>query len=80
MLYSLLNFVFRNERMKKIMLIFGTRPEAIKMAPVIKALESYNVYFICGLQYILQKSVLSFHIDFLDDTIFYYGIHQALSA
>lgn len=28
--------------MKRIMLVFGTRPEAIKMAPVIKALDSYK--------------------------------------
>ena len=25
--------------MKKIMCVFGTRPEAIKMAPVVKAIE-----------------------------------------
>ena len=31
--------------MKKIMLIFGTRPEAIKMAPVIKSLERENATF-----------------------------------
>ncbi len=31
--------------MKKIMLIFGTRPEAIKMAPVIKALEREKSFF-----------------------------------
>ena len=28
--------------MKKVMVVFGTRPEAIKMCPVIKALESRN--------------------------------------
>ena len=27
--------------MKKVMLVFGTRPEAIKMAPLVKALEQY---------------------------------------
>ena len=26
--------------MKKIMLVFGTRPEAIKMAPLVKAIEA----------------------------------------
>jgi len=26
--------------MKRVMLVFGTRPEAIKMAPVVKALEN----------------------------------------
>jgi len=29
--------------MKKILLVFGTRPEAIKMAPLVKAFESYNL-------------------------------------
>ena len=28
--------------MKKVLSIFGTRPEAIKMAPVVKELESRN--------------------------------------
>lgn len=32
--------------MKKIMLVFGTRPEAIKMAPVIKELQKYPNEFI----------------------------------
>ena len=27
--------------MKKIMLVFGTRPEAIKMAPLVKELQKY---------------------------------------
>ena len=26
--------------MKKVMLVFGTRPEAIKMAPIVKELKS----------------------------------------
>ena len=29
------------EKMKKVLSIFGTRPEAIKMAPVVKELEQY---------------------------------------
>ena len=32
--------------MKKVLSIFGTRPEAIKMAPVIKELEKYPAYFV----------------------------------
>lgn len=28
--------------MKKIMLVFGTRPEAIKMAPLIKELQAHS--------------------------------------
>ena len=31
--------------MKKILLVFGTRPEAIKMAPLIKELQKNNEYF-----------------------------------
>lgn len=31
--------------MKKVMLVFGTRPEAIKMAPLVKELEKYPVFF-----------------------------------
>lgn len=31
--------------MKKIMLVFGTRPEAIKMAPLVKAFQQYNDKF-----------------------------------
>jgi len=29
---------------KKILLVFGTRPEAVKMAPLVKALEKYPEY------------------------------------
>ena len=31
--------------MKKIMLVFGTRPEAIKMAPLVKEFQKYPEYF-----------------------------------
>ena len=31
--------------MKKVMLVFGTRPEAIKMAPLVKAFESDTEHF-----------------------------------
>lgn len=31
--------------MKKILLVFGTRPEAIKMAPLVKKLQEYPEYF-----------------------------------
>ena len=30
----------KNEYMKKIMLVFGTRPEAIKMAPLVKEFKN----------------------------------------
>ena len=32
------NNVLQETNMKKILLVFGTRPEAIKMAPVVEAL------------------------------------------
>ena len=32
-------------KMKKILLVFGTRPEAIKMAPLVKKLQEYPDYF-----------------------------------
>lgn len=28
--------------MKKVLIVFGTRPEAIKMAPLVKDFETYN--------------------------------------
>ena len=31
--------------MKKILLVFGTRPEAIKMAPLVKAFQKQSEYF-----------------------------------
>ena len=31
--------------MKKILLVFGTRPEAIKMAPLVKALQRDTEHF-----------------------------------
>ena len=32
-------------KMKKVMLVFGTRPEAIKMAPLVKEFQKYPEYF-----------------------------------
>jgi UDP-N-acetylglucosamine 2-epimerase (non-hydrolysing) len=34
------------EQMKKILIVFGTRPEAIKMAPVVKAFQSDKINFL----------------------------------
>ena len=31
--------------MKKILLVFGTRPEAIKMAPLVKEFQKYSKHF-----------------------------------
>lgn len=32
-------------RMKKVMLVFGTRPEAIKMAPLVKEFQKDSIAF-----------------------------------
>lgn len=37
--------MLRKNRKKKIILVFGTRPEAIKMAPIIKELQKHREYF-----------------------------------
>lgn len=53
------------------MLIFGTRPEAIKMAPVVKELEKYNKQFktvVC---------VTAQHRQMLDQVLYLYDIKPA---
>lgn len=35
----------RFKKMKKVMLVFGTRPEAIKMAPLVKAFQKESDKF-----------------------------------
>ena len=42
--------------MKKIMLVFGTRPEAIKMAPLVKAFQADHGYPRSG--YVSQEQVI----------------------
>ena len=54
--------------MKKVMLVFGTRPEAIKMAPLVKAFEDDIVHFstvVC---------VTGQHRDMLDQELNIFGI------
>lgn len=34
-----------NEAMKRVMLVFGTRPEAIKMVPLVKAFQEDKEHF-----------------------------------
>lgn len=34
-----------HKKLVKILIVFGTRPEAIKMAPLIKAFQEYNLFF-----------------------------------
>ena len=53
--------------MKKVMLVFGTRPEAIKMAPLVKAFEEDIVHFstvVC---------VTGQHRDMLDQELNIFG-------
>lgn len=40
--------------MKTIMLVFGTRPEAIKMAPLVKEFEKYPEQFIRFAEYVFH--------------------------
>lgn len=54
--------------MKKVMLVFGTRPEAIKMAPLVKAFEQYTEDFetiVC---------VTGQHREMLDQVLHIFGI------
>lgn len=54
--------------MKKILTIFGTRPEAIKMAPVIKALEQHPD------QFVSRVCVTAQHRQMLDQVLHLFGI------
>ena len=53
---------------KKIMLVFGTRPEAIKMAPLIHALKAEPDYFE------LRVCVTSQHREILDQVLKIFNI------
>jgi len=67
-MYSIREFVIniknrKNEsRMKKILLVFGTRPEAIKMAPLVKAFERET-------SIILKVCVTAQHREMLDQVL-----------
>jgi len=39
LIYIVITQINYRNRMKKVMLVFGTRPEAIKMAPLVKAFQ-----------------------------------------
>ena len=58
-------------QMKKIFTIFGTRPEAIKMAPVIKALENYPD------QFVSRVCVTAQHRQMLDQVLNLFQIMPA---
>lgn len=53
--------------MKKILIVFGTRPEAIKMAPVVSALQAESVFE-------TRVCVTAQHRDMLDQVISLFGI------
>ena len=53
--------------MKKILLVFGTRPEAIKMAPLVKLLENDS-------RFILKVCVTGQHREMLDQVLAFFDI------
>ena len=54
--------------MKKILLVFGTRPEAIKMAPLVKALQKDTEHFET------RVCVTAQHLQMLDQVLVVFGI------
>ena len=55
--------------MKKILIVFGTRPEAIKMAPLVKAMQAESKAFDT------QVCVTAQHRDMLDQVLNLFGIN-----
>lgn len=58
-----------NEAMKKVMLVFGTRPEAIKMAPLVKAFQEDKEHFET------RVCVTGQHRELLDQVLQIFQIH-----
>ena len=56
--------------MKKVLIVMGTRPEAIKLAPVIHALKSGDRAFDCAVCLTGQ------HVEMLDQTVEYLEIQS----
>ena len=56
-----------SQKFKKILIVFGTRPEAIKMAPVIKALQS-------GTEFETRVCVTAQHREMLDQVLILFNI------
>ena len=54
--------------MKKILLVFGTRPEAIKMAPLFRELKKYPKFFN------IRVCVTAQHREMLDQVLCFFGI------
>ncbi|MDG5801031.1 UDP-N-acetylglucosamine 2-epimerase (non-hydrolyzing) [Marinilabiliaceae bacterium ANBcel2] len=58
--------------MKKVLIVFGTRPEAIKMSPVVKAFQKENLYFETRVCVTAQhREMLDQVLDFFDITPYY---------
>ncbi|MBC7104861.1 MAG: UDP-N-acetylglucosamine 2-epimerase (non-hydrolyzing), partial [Firmicutes bacterium] len=57
--------------MLKVLVVFGTRPEAIKMAPVVKALEGQRERFEC------RVAVTAQHREMLDQVLELFDIRPA---
>ena len=54
--------------MKKVLIVFGTRPEAIKMAPLIKEFQNHDDSFIC------KVCVTAQHREMLDQVLEFFDI------
>ncbi|MDW8056430.1 MAG: UDP-N-acetylglucosamine 2-epimerase, partial [Elusimicrobiota bacterium] len=54
--------------MKKILFIFGTRPEAIKLAPLIKEFKS------CSSEFIVKVCITSQHKEMLHQVLDFFSI------
>jgi len=55
--------------MKKILIVFGTRPEAIKMAPLVKEFENHKDTFLT------KVCITAQHREMLDQVLNIFGIH-----
>ena len=56
------------KEIKKILIVFGTRPEAIKMAPLVKVLEKYTHIFD------FKVCITAQHREMLDQVLEFFGI------
>ena len=54
--------------LKRVLIVFGTRPEAIKMAPVVKEFESNN-------NFISKVCVTAQHREMLDQVLDFFNIN-----
>ena len=54
--------------MMRVLVVFGTRPEAIKMAPVIQALQQYPE------QFVVRTCTTAQHREMLDQVLNIFGI------